>query len=206
MRKHLAWGVGRVARRPTDDENVDEGLLGRCRSSMSPAYRAPASPRCAMSCGPEDIGRTMRIATVSSLGTTGPPTRERRTRCDGPTRRWSGAGGTGSRSTPGRLRRWRQEPGRKPIPSSFEEHRRARTRSGSVDTVIRLSIGEETLRRRIETRTDNDFGKDPVDLEDILGWHASSDERMQSFGAILVDAERQLEVVVHEVLRVALRG
>jgi hypothetical protein len=36
--------------------------------------------------------------------------------------------------------------------------------------------------------------------------HATSDERMQSFGAIVVDAERALEAVVDDVLRVALGG
>ena len=72
------------------------------------------------------------------------------------------------------------------------------------DRVIQLSIGEETLRRRIASRSDNDFGKDPSDLVDILGWHESSDERMESFGAVLVDAEQALESVVDEVLRIAL--
>lgn len=72
------------------------------------------------------------------------------------------------------------------------------------DRVIQLSIGEETLRRRIANRADNAFGKDPADLEDILGWHESSDARMASFGAVLVDAEQPLEAVVEQVLRIAL--
>jgi len=73
-----------------------------------------------------------------------------------------------------------------------------------LDKVIQLSIGEATLRRRIAARIDNDFGKDPADLEEILGWHATTDESMRSFGATLIDAERPLDEVVDDVLRIAL--
>jgi hypothetical protein len=72
------------------------------------------------------------------------------------------------------------------------------------DKVVQLSITERTLRYRIAMRTNSDFGKEPSDLEDILGWHESLDERMQSFGAIIVDAEQPLDAVVDDVLRVAL--
>jgi AAA domain len=70
------------------------------------------------------------------------------------------------------------------------------------DLVIHLSVGQTTLRHRLETRTINDYGKHPQDLEDILGWNSVADKRMTGFGATLVNAERPLPDVVDEILEV----
>ena len=68
---------------------------------------------------------------------------------------------------------------------------------------IFLSIDEQTLRRRLSTRTTNDFGKSAHELAAILEWHKVGDDDYRSFGAVVVDATRPLTDVVDEVLRIA---
>jgi dephospho-CoA kinase len=71
------------------------------------------------------------------------------------------------------------------------------------DRVIHLSVSSETLRHRLAERTGNDYGKHPDDLKDLLKWNESQDELMQGLGAVVIDAEQPLEVVVGKVLREA---
>lgn len=72
------------------------------------------------------------------------------------------------------------------------------------DQVIHLSISNETLKQRLATRTNNDFGKDPRDLIDILGWNKSITERNVGFGAFAVNADKALQDVVDDVIDHAL--
>ncbi len=64
------------------------------------------------------------------------------------------------------------------------------------DEVISLSISNEKTVKRLASRTNNDYGKHPDDLKDILGWNETTDERMASYGAIIVNAEQPLGSVV----------
>lgn len=66
--------------------------------------------------------------------------------------------------------------------------------------VICLTIDEETLRRRIANRTDNDFGKAPDELSNILRWHKSAEEDYKQWGAVMIDATRPLSEVVDDVI------
>jgi broad-specificity NMP kinase len=68
------------------------------------------------------------------------------------------------------------------------------------DKVISLSISNQELTKRLAGRTNNDYGKHPDDLSDILGWNKDIDERMASYGAIIVNAERPLSEVVDEII------
>lgn len=68
------------------------------------------------------------------------------------------------------------------------------------DKVFCLSIDKATLVHRLTTRTNNDFGKDPKDLADVLSWHASSQQNDVEAGAILIDATKPVENVVGEIL------
>ena len=54
--------------------------------------------------------------------------------------------------------------------------------------------------KRLASRTNNDYGKHPDDLKDILGWNETTDERMASYGAIIVNAEQPLGSVVDEII------
>lgn len=68
------------------------------------------------------------------------------------------------------------------------------------DKVISLSISNETLKQRLASRTNNDYGKHPDDLKDILSWNKDIDERMSGYGAIIVNAEQPLKAVVDEIV------
>jgi hypothetical protein len=70
------------------------------------------------------------------------------------------------------------------------------------DVVCALVIDEDTIRRRIEARED-DFGKRPGELAEILGWNQGYAEAYGSFGATIVDATQPLPAVVDEILRAA---
>lgn len=71
--------------------------------------------------------------------------------------------------------------------------------------VIYLTIDEQTLRRRLATRTSNNFGKTPKELEAILGWHKVGETDYRRLGAIIVDATLPLDEVVEKVLDEAAR-
>lgn len=66
--------------------------------------------------------------------------------------------------------------------------------------VIGLQVNEDVLRYRIATRK-NPFGKQPHELENILGWHRASEDADRQAGAIMVDANRPMAAVVDEILK-----
>lgn len=62
-----------------------------------------------------------------------------------------------------------------------------------------LQCRPETIIARINARTDNDFGKHPVDQQRILLWQKGFDPEMIEKGAIPLDAEQQLEQIVADI-------
>lgn len=66
--------------------------------------------------------------------------------------------------------------------------------------IFNLRIDDDTMRRRLEERTNNDFGKEPEEVELMLELNRSDEKPA---GAIDVDATRPLDHVVDEVLRLA---
>jgi len=66
--------------------------------------------------------------------------------------------------------------------------------------IIFLEINKDTLRTRLINRTDNDFGKAPDELDNILGWHKSFEDEYRLYGATMVDAARPLSVVVDNIV------
>ena len=66
-------------------------------------------------------------------------------------------------------------------------------------TVFELRIDDDTLRRRLAERTNNDYGKHPDELAHMLDLN----RRAAPEGAVVVDATQPLEHVVDELLRVA---
>ena len=69
--------------------------------------------------------------------------------------------------------------------------------------VIYLAIDEQTLRVRLASRTSNDFGKAPEELEAILSWHQVGEADYLRFGAAVIDATLPLHDVVDKVLEAA---
>ncbi len=68
------------------------------------------------------------------------------------------------------------------------------------DLVLCLIVDDDTLRHRLASRTDNDFGKDPAVRDAVLGWNATSARDYRRLGATLIDATRPLKDVVDAVL------
>jgi gluconate kinase len=63
-----------------------------------------------------------------------------------------------------------------------------------------LRIDDDTMRRRLQERTNNDFGKQPEEFELMLRLNRSDEKPA---GAIDVDATQPLDQVVDELLRLA---
>jgi hypothetical protein len=66
--------------------------------------------------------------------------------------------------------------------------------------VFNLCIDDDTMRRRLRERTNNDFGKQPEEFELMLRLNRNGEKPP---GAIDVDATQPLDQVVDEVLRLA---
>jgi hypothetical protein len=66
--------------------------------------------------------------------------------------------------------------------------------------IFNLRIDDDTMRRRLQERTNNDFGKQPEELELMLTLNRSDEKPA---GAIDVDATQPLHQVVDELLRLA---
>jgi hypothetical protein len=66
--------------------------------------------------------------------------------------------------------------------------------------VFNLRIDDDTMRRRLGERTNNDYGRQPEELELMLRLNRSDEK---AAGAIDVDATQPLDQVVDELLRLA---
>ena len=66
--------------------------------------------------------------------------------------------------------------------------------------IFNLRIDDDTMRRRLQERTNNDFGKQPDELRLTLRLNRSGEKPA---GAVDVDATRPLHQVVDELLRLA---
>jgi len=66
--------------------------------------------------------------------------------------------------------------------------------------IFNLRIDDDTMRRRLQKRTNNEFGKQPEELELMLRLNRSDEKPA---GAIDVDATQPLDRVVDELLRLA---
>ena len=68
------------------------------------------------------------------------------------------------------------------------------------DEIFCLKIDEEILVHRLASRSDNDFGKDPKDLKEILELHRNSEQADIKAGAIMIDSLKPVKEVVNEIL------
>jgi len=65
---------------------------------------------------------------------------------------------------------------------------------------VYLSVDESTLRERIMSRTDNDFGKSAREFSEILGMCAKADEKYRRLNVTMIDARRPVNAVVDDLL------
>ena len=68
------------------------------------------------------------------------------------------------------------------------------------DKRFTLVIDDETLKHRLATRTNNDFGKEPEDLARQLEWNRGTADYARSIGSVVVDATQPVASVVDEIL------
>lgn len=68
--------------------------------------------------------------------------------------------------------------------------------------VFALFIDEDTLKHRIASRTNNDFGKSAHELQILIEWQKTAKEDYSKLGAVLIDATKPLGQVVDQILEI----
>lgn len=68
------------------------------------------------------------------------------------------------------------------------------------EKVFALYVDDETLKNRLETRTDNDWGKQPHELERVLKWHHYIYDVYRKTGVIIIDATQSIDKVITEII------
>ena len=68
------------------------------------------------------------------------------------------------------------------------------------DKIFLLQCKEKTFLERLKVRTSNDFGKHPLEKEYILDFYKKFEKEMIDKGAIIINAEEPLDVVVENII------
>lgn len=68
------------------------------------------------------------------------------------------------------------------------------------DTVFALYVDDETLKHRLATRSDNDWGKQPHELQQTLKLHHQIYKQHKRRGNVIIDASKSLDEVVSAIL------
>jgi len=69
------------------------------------------------------------------------------------------------------------------------------------EAIFVLVVDKGTLRHRLLSRTENDYGKHPDELARILSYHPTLERELLSApGAVAIDATKPLDVVVDEII------
>ena len=66
--------------------------------------------------------------------------------------------------------------------------------------IFLLTADDDTLVKRIEQRTDNHFGKHPLELQRIIDRHQSFDDELKAAGAVVIDSTQPMDKVVEQIL------
>ena len=69
------------------------------------------------------------------------------------------------------------------------------------DTIILLKVDELVMRQRLTSRTENDFGKTSEIQDWIMTWKDWWENDMQQKGAIDVDTNKSIDVVVADIIK-----
>ena len=67
-----------------------------------------------------------------------------------------------------------------------------------------LHVDSDTMRHRLLTRTNNDYGKAPEELAEQLELNTRYAEEAARAGATIVDATRPISAVADDIVRMAL--
>ncbi|HVS78809.1 MAG TPA: AAA family ATPase [Candidatus Saccharimonadales bacterium] len=69
--------------------------------------------------------------------------------------------------------------------------------------IFLLTAPDEVITHRLGTRTNNYFGRHPVDLQRVIGRHQQFDDELKALGAIPVDSTRPIEAVADDILNLS---
>lgn len=70
----------------------------------------------------------------------------------------------------------------------------------SFAAVFLLSVDHEIIARRLQTRTNNHFGKREGDIERVLEWKQEFESDIKRLGAIVINASEPLQEVLNQIL------
>ena len=68
------------------------------------------------------------------------------------------------------------------------------------DKVLCLEIDEDTMVKRLLSRTTNKYGKDPDQMAIIRKWYKPRMDQYKDYGAIMIDSTQPLEKVIDQIL------
>ena len=68
------------------------------------------------------------------------------------------------------------------------------------DKLFLLTAPNEIITHRLGTRTNNYFGRHPLELQRVIGRHQQFDEELLADGAIAIDSTRPIEAVADQIL------
>jgi broad-specificity NMP kinase len=72
-----------------------------------------------------------------------------------------------------------------------------------ADQVYCLAVDDDTLRNRLLTRTNNDYGKSDIELQWCLEWNKVVPRQSESVGATVIDATPPVAHVADKLLRLS---
>ena len=68
------------------------------------------------------------------------------------------------------------------------------------DKIFLLTAPDDVITHRLGTRTNNYFGRHPLDLQRVIGRHQQFDDELKALGAVTVDSTWPLDQVVQTIL------
>lgn len=68
------------------------------------------------------------------------------------------------------------------------------------DKLFLLTAPDEIITNRLGSRTNNYFGKHPLELQRVIGRHEQFDEELKADGAIVIDSTQPIEAVADAIL------
>jgi len=67
--------------------------------------------------------------------------------------------------------------------------------------IFLLTAPDDTISYRLGTRTNNYFGRHPLDLQRVIGRHQQFDDELKALGAVVIDSTQPIEAVAEEILK-----
>ena len=74
---------------------------------------------------------------------------------------------------------------------------------GIYDKIMLLNIDEETLIRRLKTRTNSQYGKKQRQFDNAVKWRQATINRYNQLGASEIDANQPIDEIVNKILSLA---